>query len=248
MKLDLGERDRPVIVFTVTGRRESYLLETLQSWSHVRGIEDATLIFMVEPLDEPGMLVNVHCDAAAVGAKLVLVSENARLLGVAGNPWHAMQTGFRLADFVILAEEDTPVSTDVLEYFAWARERFGNKDAVKAICAHQIGEPLGDESEVMLSKHFSPVVWGTWHDTWAVWFRDRWGGPQGWDAQVNSTLRKIGGRVVIPARSRSQHIGEYGGAHCTPAYFPHTVSRSWQAEYGPQSYRELARVQQEEGK
>jgi hypothetical protein len=246
VKLDLGERDRPVIVFTVGGRFP-YLAETLQSWEKVRGIEDATLIFLVEP-SATDLDVLLGCFAAGAFARQALVEVNPRQLGVAGNPWHAMQTGFRLADFVILAEEDTPVSTDVLEYFAWARERFGNKDAVKAICAHQIGEPLGDESEVMLSKHFSPVVWGTWHDTWAVWFRDRWGGPQGWDAQVNSTLRKIGGQVVIPARSRSQHIGEYGGAHCTPAYFPHTVSRSWQAEYGPQSYRELARVQQEEGK
>jgi hypothetical protein len=242
VKLDLGERDRPVIVFTVGGRRE-YLTETLQSWSKVRGIEDATMVFLVEP---GTTAVNV-CHFFKF-ARQSLVSVNRTRLGVAGNPWHAMQTGFRLADFVILAEEDTPVSTDVLEYFAWARNWYLDVDSVKAICAHQIGEPLGGEGDVMRSKHFSPVVWGTWVDTWDVWFRDRWGGPQGWDAQINRTLRKIGGQVVIPARSRSQHIGEYGGAHCTPAYFPHTVSRSWQADYGLQSYRELARVQQEEGK
>jgi hypothetical protein len=242
VKLDLGERDRPVIVFTVVGRRD-YLTETLQSWSKVRGIEDATMVFLVEP---GTTAVNV-CHFFKF-ARQSLVSVNRTRLGVAGNPWHAMQTGFRLADFVILAEEDTPVSTDVLEYFAWARNWYRDVDSVKAICAHQIGEPLGEERDVMRSTHFSPVVWGTWKDTWDVWFRDRWGGPNGWDAQVNSVLRKIGCNVIIPARSRSQHIGEYGGAHCTPAYFPHTVSRSWQAEYGPQSYRELARVQQEEGK
>jgi hypothetical protein len=245
VKLDLGERDRPVIVFTVGGGRPEYLMETLASWAKVRGIEDATLIFLVEPGHQRARAI---CHFFKF-ARQSLVSENRERLGVAGNPWHAMQTGFRLADFVILAEEDTPVSTDVLEYFAWARERYRNVPRVRAICAHQIGQPLGDAHDVMRSKHFSPVVWGTWVDVWRTFFRDHWGGPQGWDAQVNTLLKaSYGSQVVIPARSRSQHIGEYGGAHCTPAYFPHTVSRSWQAEYGPQSYRELARVQQEEGK
>jgi hypothetical protein len=242
VKLDLGERDRPVIVFTVGGRRD-YLTETLQSWSKVRGIEDATMVFLVEP---GTTAVNV-CHFFKF-ARQSLVSVNRTRLGVAGNPWHAMQTGFRLADFVILAEEDTPVSSDVLEYFAWARTTYDDDPDLNIVCAHQIGEPLGGEGDVLRSTHFSPVVWATWSSVWRHLLRDRWGGPQGWDAQINRLQQVTGSQCLIPARSRSQHIGEYGGAHCTPAYFPHTVSRSWQAEYGPQSYRELARVQQEEGK
>jgi hypothetical protein len=247
VRLNLGERDAPVIVFTVGGR-EQYLVETLKSWRKVRGIENATLIFRVEP-GHPNALET--CFMSSPFAETTMVIENKSRLGVAGNPWRAMQTGFRLADFVILAEEDTPVSTDVLEYFAWARgayEHAAMKRTVLAVCAHQIGEPLGGEGDVLQSRHFSPVVWGTWAGTWQELLRDRWGGPAGWDFQVNKVMEWTGANVVIPARSRSQHIGEYGGAHCTPDYFPHTVSRSWQAEYGPQSYRELARVQQEEGK
>jgi hypothetical protein len=245
VRLELGERDRPVVVFTVGGRAD-YLDETLSSWQEVRGIESATMVFLVEP-EHPTEMMLCHQWARDMAA-LALVSENRTRLGVSGNPWHAMQTGFRLADFVILAEEDTPVSSDVLEYFAWARDEYAGRPGIKAICAHQIGESLGGEDEVMLSRHFSPVVWGTWRHQWAGHFRDHWGGPQGWDANVNERLRAGNGRVVIPARSRSQHIGEHGGAHCTPEYFPATVSRSWSASYGPQAYRELARVQQEEGK
>jgi len=244
VRLELGERDRPVVVFTVGGRW-TYLAETLQSWGKVRGVQYATMVFLVEPQDPGGGVLSLCHEAPG---KLVLVSENRARRGVAGNPWHAMQTGFRLADFVILAEEDTPVSSDVLEYFAWARDEYAGRPGIKAICAHQIGEPLGGEDEVMLSRHFSPVVWGTWRHQWAGHFRDHWGGPQGWDANVNERLRAGNGRVVIPARSRSQHIGEHGGAHCTPEYFPATVSRSWSSSYGPQAYRELDRVQQEEGK
>ena len=245
MRLELGERDRPVVVFTVGGRAD-YLDETLSSWQEVRGIESATMVFLVEP-EHPTEMMLCHQWARDMAA-LALVSENRTRLGVSGNPWHAMQTGFRLGDFVILAEEDTPVSSDVLEYFAWARDAYLGDGNVKAVCAHQIGEPLGAEGDVLRSKHFSPVVWGTWRDRWVSFFRDHWGGPQGWDANVNERLRAGNGRVVIPARSRSQHIGEHGGAHCTPGFFPRTVSRSWSASYGPQAYRELDRVQQEEGK
>ena len=245
MRLELGERDRPVVVFTVGGRAD-YLDETLSSWQEVRGIESATLIFRVEP-GHPAAADG--CFDISPFADTVMVIENKTRLGVAGNPWHAMQTGFRLADFVILAEEDTPVSSDVLEYFAWARDAYLGDGNVKAVCAHQIGEPLGAEGDVLRSKHFSPVVWGTWRDRWVSFFRDSWGGPQGWDSQVNKLLRaKDYRQVVIPARSRSQHIGEHGGAHCIPEFFPRTVSRSWSASYGPQAYRELDRVQQEEGK
>ena len=117
-----------------------------------------------------------------------------------------------------------------------------------AVCAHQIGQPIGDDRDVLRSVHFSPVVWGTWRGDWQREFREGWGQhPNGWDAQVNANLRRWGGKVLIPARSRSQHIGKEGGAHCTPAYFPRTVSRSWVREVGPQAYRELPHVQQREG-
>jgi hypothetical protein len=246
MRLELGERDRPVVVFTVGGRFD-YLGETLDSWSQVRGVEDATFVFLIEPSARDAE-VPLGCLVTCDFARQSLVSMNRTQLGVTMNPWHAMQTGFRLADFVILAEEDTPVSSDVLEYFAWARDEYKAWADIKAVCAHQIGEPLGGEGDVLRSKHFSPVVWGTWRETWIDLFRDDWGGPRGWDANLNEILQEKGGRVVIPARSRSQHIGEHGGAHCTPGFFPSTVSRSWSASYGPQAYRELARVQQEEGK
>jgi hypothetical protein len=38
--------------------------------------------------------------------------------------------------------------------------------------------------------------------------------------------------------SRSQHIGELGGVHCTPEFFPQTVAESFRERYGRQDYRE----------
>jgi hypothetical protein len=233
-----------VVVFTVSGRRLKYLQETLATWREVRGVETATLVFCVEPTADTW--ITRECLNFRPAAR-VLVSQNAERLGVSGNPWAAMELGFRLADFVVLAEEDTPVSTDVLEYFDWASYCDDGYSWVKAICAHQIGKPLGEENQVLRSRHFSPVVWGTWRHVWEGLFRDDWGGPNGWDGKVNEILASNAAGVLIPARSRSQHIGKEGGAHCTPAYFPRTVSRSWVQDIGPQAYRELPRVQQREG-
>ena len=131
MRLELGERDRPVVVFTVGGRFD-YLATTLRSWENVRGIEDATMVFLVEP-SATDADVPLGCLVCCDFARQALVSVNRTQLGVSGNPWHAMQTGFRLADFVILAEEDTPVSTDVLEYFAWARQAYAADPEVVAV-------------------------------------------------------------------------------------------------------------------
>ena len=245
MKLELGERERPVIVFTVAGRFD-YLAATLTSWEKVRGIEDATMIFLVEP-SATRSEVPLGCLVCADFCRQALVSINRTQLGVAGNPWHAMQTGFRLADWVILAEEDITPSTDALEYLAWGRDEYRADPLVKAVCCGQLGPPLGGEDEVLRSKHFTPHIWGTWAHTWRAFFRDTWGSSvYGWDCHVNDLLRAGPGQVVIPARSRSAHIG-VEGTFCNAEIVPGTVSKSWQPEFGPQAYRQLARVPQREG-
>src|SRR6185312_16635626 len=172
VKLDLSTSlDQPVIVFTVGGRMD-YLPDTLDSWSKVRGIDRATLIFLVEPMTgntdlivSPSDVVN-ECLAMRSDAHQVLVTVNDTRLGVLANPWRAMQTGFRQSEFVILAEEDAPVSDDVLEYFAWAGREYDGDPAIWAVCAHQIGEALGGPELAIRSRHFSPVVWGTWAHKW----------------------------------------------------------------------------------
>jgi hypothetical protein len=244
--LNLGaEPERPVIVFTVGGRL-NYLLETLTSWSLVRGVSEATMIFLVEPgcdsasLRNQKLLVSACLDARLM-ARQVLVTVNPEQRGVLGNPWHAMQTGFAMSDFVILAEEDTPVSDDVLEYFSWARREYAGDLRTWAVCAHQLGVPLGDESAVIRSAHFSPVVWGTWGHAWRRWIRDTWTfdySHNGWDWNLNRVMAQNDGQVIIPARSRSQHIGEHGGAHCTPDMFADTVSWSWAPHREPQTYHQ----------
>jgi hypothetical protein len=250
-----AEPDRPVIVFTVGGRMP-YLLETLTSWSLVRGISQATMIFLVEPGQDRGSMRAAkeavdQCLDARLMARRALVMLNPEHRGVLANPWHAMEAGFAMSDFVILAEEDTPVSSDVLEYFDWASREYAGDVRTWAVCAHQIGAPLGDESTVIRSAHFSPVVWGTWGHAWRRWIRDSWTfdySHNGWDWNLNRLMAQNDGQVIIPARSRSQHIGREGGAHCTADMFADTVSWSWSPSYTPQSYHQAPWYQHRESR
>ena len=98
-----------IIAFTVNNRPH-YLKETLASWEAVRGIGDAHLVFRCEP----------HCPEAVSLCQEVtfadrIVTVNRERSGVLANPWHALEQGSALGEFVILAEEDLIVSPDVLE-------------------------------------------------------------------------------------------------------------------------------------
>lgn len=184
------------------------------------------------------------CAAAAAWAASAEVIVNPRRLGVLSNPWHALDLCFsRGAPFAVLAEEDTPVADDVLEYLAWARAAYEADRQVAAVCAHYLGRPAaGDPAAVIRDRLFSPVVWGTWADRWAALLRDTWDHDyehNGWDWHINSLLAGRDLRVIKPALSRSQHIGEHGGAHCTPGFYPQTVAASFREHYDPQVYREI---------
>jgi GNT-I family len=229
----------PVVVFTVHNRPQ-YLTHTLASWARVRGIGDADLIFCCEPgCPEAAAL----CAATSAWARSATVVINPVHYGVLSNPWHALETGFTSgAGFVILAEEDTPVADDVLEFFTWARAEYEPDGQVAAVCAHSLDGPLANNpSAVFRCTMFSPIVWGTWAGRWYGLLRDTWDhdySHNGWDWHVNGLLVEHGLRVVKPVLSRSQHIGEHGGSHCTTEFFPQTVAESFRAHYDPQAYQE----------
>ena len=228
------------IVFTVCNRPD-YLRETLESWSRVRGIGGHHLTFFCEPVGDESVAA---CREVDFASSSVLV--NSVRLGVASNPWNALESSFRAhgSPFTVIAEEDTPVADDVLEYFTWARDRFAARN-VMTVCAHQLGHvppPSGTAADVFLIDWFSPVVWGTWKDRWDTHLRGSWDfdySHQGWDNQVNMVTKAAGYVTAFPSRSRSQHIGERSGAHCSPGFFPNTVSQSFAPHYDPQDYVEV---------
>lgn len=243
-----------IAVCLTVNNRPQYLRETLESWSRVRGIENAHLIFACEP----GCPEAVAICKSADFARLATVNVHNFRAGVLANPYLALSTAFGVGyDAAILAEEDLIVSPDVLEYFAWC-QRYASDPSVLGVTTYQHDEQPGGLSGVGPAGwsrddqwHF--WVWGTWRDRWERLLRDNWdttysgecGCPpnmRGWDwAFRNHLIRDKGMKMIAPSLCRSQHIGRFGGAHCQPQDFERLLSPSFAGLDVPaQDYREVA--------
>lgn len=212
--------------------RPNYFTQTVDSWLNVRGFQD------IPPLDkwvfiEPSLVVSdMESEGHRLGAK---VHSNANKLGVLLNPWVALDNMFKPrttgcreevnyysgpCDFVILAEDDILVSSDVLEYFAWAAEAF--EDDASVLTVNAFSREGGEKDLVTKRDGFaSPLIWGTWIDRWRDIIRDTWDKNytfNGWDWHLDAIAKENGMKSVMPLQSRSDHIGEFGGTHMTPEH------------------------------
>jgi hypothetical protein len=231
------------VAMTVS-RRPHYLRETLDLWGPVRGLQGTRFTFHVEPLPERGENLRILGEFGRTSGADVEVVANGSVHGVLHNPWTAFEWGFQDgADFMVLVEEDTPVSTDVLEYFRWVGETYRGDPEVLGACAWSDAD-YGDEHEVVSVSDFCPLVWGIWADSWTGALRDTWDhdysssghpGQCGWDWNIR--LRVIGERkFLFPRQARSTHIGVHG-QHCRPQDFAGTQARSWVHHRPPTRYQ-----------
>jgi hypothetical protein len=224
-------------------KRPEYLEETLRSWHWARGLEGLAERRVCIDWSEPEMHRQMAETAWRHGWSASVAGHHQ---GVLVNPVESVSAVFRErpdVDFVILAEEDVVVSSDVLEYFAWA-QRFRDDPGTCTVCAHRPQETTvaapREDAVVRMLGYSSPLVWGTWRDRWEdficpTWDRDY--RANGWDYNLVRLSRLSGRHCVFPEQNRSQHIGKEGGVHSTPAYFEHTISADFRPEVYPQEYR-----------
>lgn len=200
------------VAITVNDRPE-YLEQVISSWHSVRGIDEVPVIFQVEP-ESPCLQL---CRDAGFSNQYVL--ENPRKMGALGNPFMAMQTGFEAGvDFVILGEDDSIVTADILAYFTFAAHLFPQEQRALAVCSFQY-RPHAESFYVFRRHYFASVVWGTWRNRWDVM------GPSwsfGYDPAWDRALLDLATSemyCIFPGVSRSQHIGKYNGTHMPPQDF-----------------------------
>jgi hypothetical protein len=235
-----GAEVSPVVAFTVNDR-PGYLAETLESWSRVRGIEKAHLIFRAEP-GHPGVLA--VCRDVSFAAE-VTVTINPRRLGPGGNPWRAIEAGFATGTgYVILAEDDTPVSDDILEYLDWARREYAADPSVLVACAFQHHRRPGGPAGALLLPCFYSQVFGVWRDRWETELRDDWDFDyryRGYDWNLRDRFMQARDfRAVFPCESRSQVSGEHGGTHLHPgAEYQAHLSDCFAPHYDPVAFGEI---------
>ncbi len=222
----------------------------------MRGVQDALLLFCLEP-PERNFPVQEFTSWASESFAHVVVEASTRHLGCAENTRHAMQRAFDLgAEFAVLAEEDLVVSTDVLEYFAWARDTYRSDGRVKAACAHALRcAPAVSPGLAVLVPWFNPLAWGTWKDRWeglhVGWALDPQSrlstNPEGWDHHLRQRLQADELLSVFPGRSRSQHIGEDStltGYPLSQYFFKGSVSTCFAPDYPLQAFTEVPRTQE----
>lgn len=232
----------PVVAFTAYNR-PGYMRDTLESWSKVRGIGDTTLFFRVDPSPVTDEMVAV-CETAAEFAEKVQVIVNDDHYGALGNPWHAFTTGFSESNFVIVAEDDSVVGTDTLEYFRWCDQQFRKDPRVLSVCAFRADSPDDPQTDgVRVLPYFAPTIWGTWYDRWCDYLAPDWDFDyryKGWDWRITEHwLGQRGFRNVVPDFARSQHIGREQGTHCTAEMFDSLLSRCYCPDLMEQNYREV---------
>lgn len=232
-----------VVAFTVSCQRQSYLRRALESWAKVRGVQDAHLLFCLEP---PGSFpVPEFQRWACEQFAHVTVEVSPRLLGCSANTRHSMSQAFGLgADFAVLAEEDMEVSTDILEYFAWAEGHYRCDGRVKTVCGHALRcAPSATADLVTLVPWFNPLAWGTWPDRWPE-LSGEWDSG-GWDHALRMRMVKSDWLSAFTVRSRALHIGKVSTVtgHALSQYFYEgSTSSCFIRTCAPQDYREHPRT------
>lgn len=189
-------------------RRPDYLLRSLRSWDRA-WIGWDTVAF-VEPGNEEVEAICRDWRGAAV--------VNDEVLGPLANPYKALSTMFAASyDFVVLGEDDAIVAPDTCEYLAWAAHAYREDEQTLWACAFNqfLRDAPAKGPFDTFRAGFTSTVWGLWRESWELlapdWDLDY--RHKGWDWRFNDHWCAQGYRAIRPAWSRSQHIGQFGGAH-----------------------------------
>ena len=248
-------------------RRPQYLAETLSSWETARGIEQVHSFTLALGYDEDQFMPVLNAydrfrKATGLGQRARVKMDSAAARASRGMHRAIAEAGNAVfedpaVEFVIFGEEDVLVSSDVLEYFAWAREKFAGDDQVLCVLAHSASgqgwdrhEPAqdadADQDTVRLLPYFNAWGWATWRDRWEQVMVRSWdwscdsGGPTGSGYDWNLAVRVIpqgGFAAVVPDASRSQNIGRDGGWASNAESFAFSQAQSFRAERDPVRYQ-----------
>jgi hypothetical protein len=232
------------LVFTAYNRPD-YLQTSVTSWNAARNLRQWNATFYIEPSDVQTTISNIAMQLETNVTTVI----NPEQLGVLVNPWTALNTAFENgADFVVLAEDDVVVSSDILEYFEWASEEYSTSYDVLTLNAFsRIGG--NKANQIMRDASFSPLIWGTWRNRWEDTLRDTWdkdyssgnedGSEAGWDWNINRILADQQKVVIKPLQSRADHIGEFFGTHMTPDLYETSRGIDFTQTRGRQRYNEI---------
>jgi len=197
-----------VAVIVMAWRRPYYLRETLESWCNVQEVQQIPRFIIglghhprkgenQEVIKEMAERMGRPIEVLEDSPRATLSPAMHRPMGEAANyAWSDSGVGW-----VILCEEDGPVSDDILRYQRWARDKFADDPRVLLVCSHNIpwvdsgdvpwvvdgyslapsdklphppDEADEDQCNVRLKQGFDSRSWGTWRDRWEHTLEPTW--------------------------------------------------------------------------
>lgn len=198
--------------------RPQYLINVLYTyevaWTAVGPDPWGRYYANIDPSDFTHEILNI-CEGSVLPIKTFV---NPVKRGALGNPWWAAERAFEAgAEFVVVGEDDTVVSKDVLRFFRFCAEKYKHDSRVFAVCSWNWGKEkdkhMCDDPAHLTTTMFHSAVWGTWKDRWHYQMRDTWDFNylnKGWDHNFNDNIMKEDQVCLHPCVGRSQHIGERG--------------------------------------
>lgn len=238
-------------------KRPYYLKDTLASWKAARGVEHLRDFVVALGDSARGSEQLGVIGSSGVGARIVpdRLPGQAMHRPIAEAIDGLFQTAGR--EFVIASEEDVVVSSDVLEYFAWAKAEFADDPRVLCVCAHSVGgqgwdkhvaaqDADADQAQARLLPYYNAWCWGTWKNRWPVLW-ETWdfdcnsgdsAGPSGYDWNIAVRVIPEGNFLcVVPDASRSQNIGEDEGWASNPWSWTFSQAQSFRRDRDPVEYK-----------
>jgi hypothetical protein len=219
-------------VIVMAWRRPYYLRESLRTWASVPEIKEIRR-FIIGLGSHPRQPENIQVITEAeelMGRSIEIKLDSLqahmspamhRPMGEAANfAWSDPGVGW-----VILAEEDGPVSDDVLRYQRWARDTFQDNPRALLVCSHNIpwveGHMSGpapadkvpqppdeadeDQHIVRLKQGFDSRTWGTWRDRWEQVLEPTWD----WECSSGITEDKHDSGIDWNIATRVMPRGDY---------------------------------------
>ena len=248
-----------VAVMTGARFRPAYLKRALAGWAGARRFGEIRGFYIA--LGASGVL-DEALEVIAGFRESVPVPVHVHVDDPPAGPWAPLaQMGMRAFDdpgvaALVVNDEDILPADDILEYYAWALDRFGADPRVLLVNAHSRcgqgwdGPQVRDSADadpgvVRLAPYFNAWSWATWRDRWESTILPQWdwdgssarvGTDGGYD--WNMALRTIAGWLaVIPDASRSEHIGDEGGLFSNDWSLAFSKAASFAAHRDPAAFR-----------
>ena len=221
--------------------RPAYLTRALLSIGGADLTGYSALHIFAEPSDSPEMQNALATPHTHIPETLeVVVHNNPKRQGVDHNGYQAVSFAFEElgADLNVHIEEDIVISPDALRLSRWyGLNAAAFHEPVMCLCLHNhAGEPINERNVHYMRTvyNFSPYGWAATKENWKQWFQPEWftnrWSPDGkirfgWDWSINYHSEKTHAvKVMVPAVSRANTIGEFGGVNMTPEQWRSTFA------------------------